>query len=230
MHIAICDDNRADAQRLVSMLAGSHTASLFPSGEALLMEIDDRMKYDLYLLDIYMDGMDGITLARKIRALDRDALLCFITTSEDFYRESYDLYAFQYLIKPVEQKDFTELLFRASERLTRDRERCVNLSWRGKTKAIPCGHILFLASRGHTLYIQCKDGHIEQCNGRLDELSGQLDNAVFARCHQSYIVNLYNVEALNGDDFLCGEYRVPISRRYAGVKDRYRALLFEEMR
>ena len=230
MHIAICDDNRADAQRLVTMLAGTHTASLFPSAEALLLELDAGTRFDLYLLDIFMGGMDGVELAGNIRALDKDALLCFTTTSTDFYPESYKLYAFQYLVKPVAHEDFMELLRRASDQLARDRERRVTLRWRGKTQAVPYGRILFAASRGHALYVQCKDGQIEQCGGRLEELANQLDGNVFVRCHQSYIVNLYNVDALDGDDFLCGDCRVPISRRYAGVKDLYRALLFEEMR
>lgn len=229
MHIAICDDNRADAQRLMTLLAGAHTAACFPSAEALLLELDAGKRFDLYLLDIFMAGMDGLELGRQLRALDEDALLCFVTTSADFYPESYRLYAFQYLVKPVAEADFAELLRRASARLERDRARRVTLVWRGRTQAVPYGRILFVTSRGHAVYVQCRDGRIEQGSGRLEELAEQLDGDVFVRCHQSYIVNLYNVDALDGDDFVCGGQRVPISRRYAGVKDRYRALLFEEM-
>lgn len=230
MHIAICDDNQTDAQHLFSMLAGSHTAMLFSSAEALLLEAEDRgTRFDLYLMDIFMDGMDGIELARHIRALDDSALLCFITTSQDFYREAYDLYAFQYLVKPVEPDSFQELLRRASEQLLRDRKRSVKLTYRGRSMAIPYGRILFITSRGHTLYIQCKGGQEEHCTGRLEDLAAQLDGSIFVRCHQSYLVNLYNVDALDGDDFLCEGYRVPISRRYFGIREQYRALLFEEM-
>lgn len=230
LHIAICDDKRADAQRLLSLLGGSHTAAVFPSAEALLIELEAGARFDLYLLDIFMSGMNGVELARSLRALDGDALLCFTTSSTDFYPEAYKLYAFQYLVKPVSEEAFAELLRRASEQLARDRERRVTISWRGRTQAVPYGRILFAASRGHTLYLQCKDGRIEQCGGRLEELADQFDGRVFVRCHQSYIVNLYNVDAIEGDDFLCGGHRVPISRRYIGVKDLYRALLFEEMR
>lgn len=229
MRIAICDDNRGDAQRLAALLAGSHPADLFPSAQALLLELDGGTRYDLYLLDIFMEGMDGLALARDIREMDEEALLCFVTSSEDFYSEAYKLYGFQYLVKPVGEAEFAELLRRASARLARDRERCVTLIWRGKVQAVPYGRILFVASRGHELFIQCRGGQAEQCGGRLEELAEQLDGDVFARCHQSYIVNLYNVDALDGDDFLCEGFRVPVSRRYAGVKEQYRGLLFEEM-
>lgn len=230
MRIAICDDNRADMQRLTAMLDGSHTAARFPSAEALLIEMEDAgAHFDLYLLDIFMTGMDGVELARRIRALDSDALICFVSTSQDFYREAYDLYAFQYLLKPVGQQAFQELLRRAAERLARDRERTVKLVWNRKYLSLPYSCILFITSRGHNLFIQCKDGTVEQHTGRLEELSEQLDSDVFVRCHQSYIINLYNVDAMGRDEFISGGQRVPISRRYMGVKEQYRALLFEEM-
>lgn len=230
MKIAICDDSQADAQRLIAMLDGSHTAQWFPSAEALLIEMEEAGGYfDLYLLDIFMTGMNGVELARYIRELDSEALLCFISTSEDFYREAYDCYAFQYLLKPVERGAFQELLCRASERMVRDRERTIKLVWNRKHLTLPYSRILFVTSRGHTLFIQCRDGVVEQHTGRLEDLSQQMDGNVFVRCHQSYIVNLYNVDAMNGDEFISGGQRIPISRRYARVKEQYRTLMFEDM-
>lgn len=231
MLVAICDDDQADARRLLSMVAGAHNAALFPSAETLLLELEEvGRRFDLYLVDIFLTGMDGLELARRIRALDDNAVICFVSTSDDFYREAFDLYAFQYLIKPVSHEDFQELLDRVSQRLSQDRERTLTLTRRGKSITIPYGRILYITSRGHTIYIQCKDGCTEQCTGRVNDFAAQLSDDVFVRCHQSYIVNLYNVEALEGDDFLCQGQRVPISRRYADVKAKYRALLFEEMR
>jgi len=230
MRIAICDDNQSDARRLAAMLDGSHITAQFLSAEALLIEMEEvGVHFDLYLLDIFMTGMDGVELARHIRALDSDALICFVSTSQDFYREAYDLYAFQYLLKPVGRQAFQELLRRAAERLARDRERTVKLVWNRKYLSLPYSRILFITSRGHTLFIQCKDGTVAQHTGRLEELSEQLDSDVFVRCHQSYIVNLYNVDAMDGDEFISGGQRVPISRRYIRVKEQYRMLLFEEM-
>ncbi|MDO4276431.1 MAG: LytTR family DNA-binding domain-containing protein [Eubacteriales bacterium] len=231
MHVAICDDNQTDTRLLVSMIAGSHDAAVFSSAETLLLELEEAGKrFDFYLLDIFMEKMDGLELAKRIRLLDNNALICFVSTSDDFYREAFDLYAFQYLVKPVDQGDFQRLLNRASERLAHDREHSVTLTWRGKSKSVPYGRILFIFSSGHTLYIQCKDGQSEHCTGKLDHLAAQLNSSVFVRCHQSYMVNLYNVDALEGDDFVCQGLRVPISRRYSHIKTKYRTLLFEEMR
>ena len=54
--------------------------------------------------------MDGIGLAKKLRMGQEEAVICFVSTSDDFYREAYDLYAVQYLIKPIKEESVKELL------------------------------------------------------------------------------------------------------------------------
>lgn len=230
MKIAICDDNALDAQHLVSMIGGTHQHRIFPSAEQLLFEIEEQnAHFDLYLLDIFMGEMDGIGLGGQIRELDGNALICFITSSRDFYAEAFSLYAFQYLLKPVMPDEFQKLLQKASEQFAHDCEQSVRLNYRGRYISIPYSRILYICSMGHALYIHCKDDIIERHSGRLDEFARLLDSSVFARCHQSYIINLYNVSSLESDFFLCGTEQVPISRRYAAIKERYRLLLFQDM-
>ena len=104
MKIAICDDGMEDALLLKSCLRG-HEADVYSDADGLLafMEENRNWKYDLYLLDIYMDkSVDGIELAKRIYALHDDAVICFVSTSDAFYREAYDLYAVQYLIIQAE--------------------------------------------------------------------------------------------------------------------------------
>ena len=71
MKIAICDDCRQDALYLQDLLNGMHDTKIYPDAEQLLADVkDDRVHYDLYLLDIYLEVMDGIELARELRHLD----------------------------------------------------------------------------------------------------------------------------------------------------------------
>ncbi len=102
MRIAVCDDCREDALLLKEYLAG-HEISVYADAESLLTDVEENNKqFDLYLLDIFMEeSMNGIELAKRLRRGQEEALLCFVSTSDDFYREAYDLYAVQYLIKPV---------------------------------------------------------------------------------------------------------------------------------
>ena len=101
VRIAVCDDSRRDACAIRDLLEGQEV-KLFDNAESLLAEVrQGGMHYDLYLLDIFMkNSLNGLELAQALRAVDETAVLCFVSTSDDFYREAYDLYAVQYLIKP----------------------------------------------------------------------------------------------------------------------------------
>ena len=64
----------------------------------LLWDFESGIHFDLFFLDIFMEGIIGIETAKRIRIINPNALLIFVSSSNDFYRESYDLYAFNYLI------------------------------------------------------------------------------------------------------------------------------------
>lgn len=233
MKIAICDDCRQDALRLQALLNGNHDTVVYSGAEQLLVEIEDKKRcYDLYLLDIYMDkdAMSGIELARKLREQEEDAAICFISSSDDFYREAYDLYAVQYLLKPVKKEELERLIQRISHRMDKDKEQSLRFRWRGRMGTIPYGKIMFISSREHTVFIHCRDGHVQECTGKLNEIAQQVCGDVFFRCHQSFIVNMYHVNSLDGNELLVSGYSVPVSRRYlADVKRRYQEILFEEL-
>lgn len=230
MTIAICDDNRTDAQYLVSLIKGMHSTRIFSSAEELLFELEEEnVTFDLYLLDIFMEKMNGISLGERIRELSEKALICYISTSPDYYAEAFSIYAFQYLVKPVSREALYKLLERAAQQFSHDTEQSLQVNARHKYISIPYRNILYLSSMGHTILIHCKNGSVQSYTGRLDDLLLRLDPTVFARCHQSYIVNLYNISALEGDFFICGTQQIPISRRYAEIKKSYRELLFSDL-
>ncbi len=105
IRIAICEDKDEDREALRNMLC--HTKILcdfteYTSAESLLFDIETNHKqFDLFLLDIYLPGQNGVEAARCIRAANPDAVIIFLSTSEEFYREAFDLFAFHYLIKTV---------------------------------------------------------------------------------------------------------------------------------
>lgn len=231
MRIAVCDDSHEDALHIKNLLRGQEVF-LYTSSESLLKDIENNSAaYDLYLLDIYMqEPLNGIELARKLRSQNEEAALCFISTSDAFYREAYDLYAVQYLLKPVQEKDLKKLLDKVSGNLMRDKEQSLCFKWRGKTCAVPYRKILYISSREHTLSVYCKDGTVREFKGRLAETAMQVRSDMFCRCHQSFLVNLYQVDSLSGNELVIAGQRIPVSRRYYGeVKHRYQEILFEEV-
>lgn len=231
MQIAVCDDCMEDVLSLKKFLEG-HEVSVYSDADSLLADIDNkRIQYDLYLLDIYMEeSMNGLELARRLRKVQEEALICFISTSDDFYREAYDLYAVQYLIKPVKEESLKNLLRKVQKILDHEGEKKLIYSWWGKNGLIPYGKIRYISSRGHTLYIYCTDGKIQESTGKLNDLEHQVCDDILIRCHQSFIVNMYHVEGLSGTNLIVAGEQIPVSRRYYDkVKKRYREILFEEV-
>ncbi len=232
MRIAVCDDCMEDALLLKKYLAG-HEVSVYSDAESLLSDVEVQNKqFDLYLLDIFMEeSMNGIELAERLQRGEEEALLCFVSTSDDFYREAYDLYAIQYLIKPVREESIKKLLKKVQANLERrsdNKEKALVYLWWGKSGVIPYGKIRYIGIRGHTLVICCTDGRIQESTGKLNDLEQQICGDTFLRCHQSFIVNIYHVEDMNGYDLMVAGEWIPVSRRYyAVVRKRYQQILFE---
>jgi len=220
-----------DALSLKMILKG-HEVSVYSNADSLLADIENKkIQYDLYLLDIFMEeSMSGIKLAGRLRKVQEEAVICFVSASDDFYREAYDLYAVQYLIKPVQEESLKKLLRKVQKIAARDSEKKLIYSWRGKNGVIPYEKIRYISSRGHTLFVYCTDGKIQESTGKLNDLEHQVCGNTLMRCHQSFIVNMYHVEELSGTGLLVAGERIPVSRRYfAEVKKRYQEMLFEEV-
>lgn len=232
MKIAVCDDNRRDACAICDLLDGQEV-KLYDNAQSLLADVRHGVRYDLYLLDIFIDdSMNGLELARELRGIDGEAVLCFVSTSSDFYREAYDLYALQYLIKPVSAEDLQRLLDKVEKNFLQREEKTLQYSWRRAQGAIPYGKILYISSMKHVLSIYCTDGSVQESTGKLNDLEQQICGDTFFRCHQSFIVNMHHVRDFSGTELtlVAGGQKIPVSRRYrAEVKKRYQELLFAEM-
>ena len=112
MRIALIDDTPEELEILSDIINKElpyAKVSTFPSGETFLKAWANN-SYDLILLDIYMEGMLGVDVARKVRETDEDVRLIFCTTSNEFASESYEVGANYYLQKPVSSTSFHRML------------------------------------------------------------------------------------------------------------------------
>ena len=230
MQMAICDDCCGDAKHLKDLLEG-YEVTVYSDAASLLLDVEVKKTfYQIYFLDIYIENsMNGIELAKRIQMTDKEAVICFVSTSNAFYREAYDLYAIQYLLKPVQKEQLDLLCEKVSGRL-KNKEQSLSFKSRGQTGTIPYSKILFISSREHMVYIYCTDQTVQECKGKLNELAIKMCGNVFLRCHQSYLVNMYHVDRLRGNEMMVSGHCIPISRRYyAQVRQRYQEILFEEV-
>lgn len=124
MRIAICDDEpeiRNDIERKIRLLYPEIEILLYENGQALL---DTEAPFDIAFLDIRMEGMNGMDVARALRAAGSDAVIIFVTALEEYVYEAFDVGAFHYLVKPLDRGKFYEVLSKAvTERQNRVTER-----------------------------------------------------------------------------------------------------------
>lgn len=190
LNIAVCEDNPADAERLLSHIQSSglaHRCDAFSSGEALLAAFAPG-KYDIIFLDIYMAGLRGVDAAGKIRETDRAVMLVFTTTSTEHTLEGYRLKAAAYLEKPVKAQDVREALTLCLAK--RNTAAYIPLLIEGANRKIPLESILFFEQQNHAATVHTHAGILRTSQlVKLAHIEPLLPDTFF-RCHHSYIVNL----------------------------------------
>lgn len=192
-HIAICDDRAEDAQHvreLTEAWARSRGATLqtelFSSAESFLFRYEEDHSFDLLLLDVEMGGMDGVTMARRVRRGNEAVQIVFITGYSDYIAEGYDVAALHYLMKPVNREKLFAVLDRAEEKL-RKNEKLLTLSVGGETVRVPIYQIRYADVYGN--YVTLHGQSDLTVKMTLGELEKQLDER-FYRAGRSLLVNL----------------------------------------
>ena len=120
LSIAVCDDEALQcctlSKKIQVILEQMHipcTVRQFYSGNALLEEAG---YFDILFLDILMQGLDGMETARIFRQSSSDQILIFISSSREYVWNAYDVEAFHYLLKPVDDQKLELILQRAVQK------------------------------------------------------------------------------------------------------------------
>ena len=204
MDIAVVDDEKAIREHICGLVEERQPESrieAYSTGEELLAS---GKRFDIVFLDIQMEGMNGIEAARSLREKQGDTVLVFVTGIRDYVFDAFDLYAFQYLLKPIDERKFAEVLEKAAREAAKKKERRV-LFIKSRNLTLDQSEILYIESRAKKVEIHTVRQTIE-IYAAMDELEGQLGDE-FYRCHRAYIVNMdciteYDSESItlaNGD-------------------------------
>lgn len=187
---------------------------------------------DLLLMDIYFGEANGMELVKKIRMKNRKLPIVFVTASPDYVLESYDVYAYYYLMKPLSYTKVENLISRfLREKFGYKGEKCfIRKDSRGVIKyRIPYNDITYVESFNTQIDMHVKDGDETRLYGSLTKLENELPKSYFYRCHQSYIVNYRYVKKLEASEFIMNDgKRIPIRKKgIKNAKDRYNQYLLE---
>ena len=214
--VAICDDDEMDASYVKACLcrwASSRktdvVVDVFPSAESFLFKNDGSGGYDILLLDIEMGLMDGVELARRVRANDKAVQIVFITGYSDYIAEGYDVEALHYLMKPVNEAKLFEVLDKAASKV-QGNARVLTLELGGEIVRVPVYEVQYLEVYGNYVTIHAKQDIVVKKT--LAEFEKELGEG-FHRIGRSYIVNLKMVRRVTKTQVLLANGRaLPIPR------------------
>lgn len=225
--IAVCDDEKNIRAYLVSLIKKQDIECSIMEYASADEYLPDGREYDLLFLDIEMGGsdalMNGMELARNIRAMDtgRQPVIVFVTGYEKYVYDAFDVGAFQYLVKPVDEQKFAEVFSRAVRQIlsrqivseAEKRRKKLVIPYAGGSKAIPFHDIYYMESRNHNIVLYLKSGKLKYY-GKIGDLERELAGQ-FYRIHRGYLINLFHVESYdrtevrmaNGDKLLLSRYK-----------------------
>lgn len=236
MKIALVDDEMIQLQRLKELISEELTASFrhldhridaFRSGQVFLDHWVPG-NYDVIILDIFMGGITGVEVARKIREEDQDVRLVFCSRSNEFAAESYQVNAQYYLVKPATRGSISGMFSRLN----------LDLMDRKRTITLPDGHAVILRDILYTeyynhvvsIYLKGSDAYrLRTTQAQLEELLNP--NDYFCSINRGNIINFYEVDKLDGDSFVMTDGTIlPISRRKVkDVLSAYTKFRFQKM-
>jgi len=236
VQIGICDDRPEDIRTLSEALYAyddSFQISDYKDGESLLEDcLHHKILFDILFIDIYMPGLNGIETAGKIRTSIKDVKIIFVSSSNEHYPEAYDVFAFNYIIKPLNSEKLNRVLEQAVMSITKDKERGqqIQFSYKATNYRIFCKDILYIESRDKILLFHITDKPTVKCYAKLDEILKQLPEETFIRCHQSFVVNIFHITDMVENNFFIGASVINVSKKYHKVsKDKYFDYIFKHM-
>ena len=186
------------------------SVDVFQDGNQIVF--DYQPVYDIILMDIEMPKMDGISAAEKIRELDKDVIIIFITNMAQYALKGYQVRARSYILKPVNYYSLALELQEAIAMISRKVDDTILLKDDDVLKKISVNDIYYLESQQHYIIVHTKTGNI-RIRESMKNMERRLEKSYFQRCNVSYLVNLAHVSSIDRDIVVVGGERIPMSRQ-----------------
>lgn len=241
--IAVCDDCLQDLREVCRLIesenggARQYCPDAFSEAEKLLKSLEDGVRYDIYILDMVMAQMNGISLAEAIKQYEETPCIIFLTYSKEYALQAYGVNAIRYLLKPVKEEALREAIHYAEKLRSLNREESdfwVKTS-EGMTK-VQIKDILYVECAMRRMIIHARDGReissIFLRQSFEEEAAELLRRQDFMQTHKSYIVNMSYMDSIVTDRvILAKELEIPISKkRQTEVKRRFLQFLADRNR
>jgi two-component system LytT family response regulator len=202
--VLIADDNETMSEILKEVIDGHksfETVAVGADGESALA-LFEKHKPEVVFMDIEMPGMSGVDCARQILEKSPDTYIVFSTAHDEYMGEAFEMYAFDYILKPFSLDRVRNTLNRLAEMLDREKpsESSIKLDKlmiknRDGMSFVDIDEIMLVFREGsRTKIVTKRNAYFTGMN--LNELEAKLEGDAFMRTHKSYIVNLKHIEQI----------------------------------
>lgn len=216
MKIGVCDDERIFLEIMHRELEAYYRSldveiRTFSSGQELLEDLKKApFSYACIFLDVEMPEMSGFETAEAMQTMGCRTPVILLTSHREYAPDGYEVGAFRFLSKPVEQKKLYEALG-ALEKTRREGKRII-VSQDGREFFLSLEEILYFKSENVYLDIETEKGHF-LVRKKLKEQLEELPKPSFCQVHRSYIVNLAKVHGYDGKQIILTDgSRIPVGR------------------
>lgn len=214
MRIAVCDDERQYCEQMRLTIEKMYQSldvivDTYQTGRELLHQFATR-KYDVIFLDIEMPGIDGISLARKLREIDEELRLVFLTSHVEYALKGYEVQALRYLTKPVQEDKLIEVLSYVMEQIRNQKK--IWIKTEAGEERVSVSAILYLEAQNQNILI-CTAEHSYVVRYNLRDYERELRESGFFRIHRGYLVSLGKITAVRKNEVILeGGISLPLSR------------------
>ena len=211
IRVVIADDDegmRLIECRLLAKMNGFDLVGEAADGEDLLREVEEKHP-QIVFLDVEMPKKTGVECARIIQDMDPGIVLIFATAHDQYMGDAFEVYAFDYLVKPFRMERMEQTLLRARDRILGVRPEPVPvpsvpkgsggrimIRHRNGLAFLDMDEILLVQREDRATVIYAEGDRRFVTGETLAETEAKLDPAVFFRCHKSYIINLNKIRSI----------------------------------
>lgn len=235
MKFTICDDTNSDLaaiEGIINKYAMKNNISIdiekHNHPDLLLKQVSFKPEeYQVFFLDIVMQK-NGIDIARSIRKHCKEAIIVFATSSKEYAIDAFGVRAFDYLLKPLNEKQAFECIDRVFQEVSSSAKYVFKFKTNDKSiMMVNIKEISYIESINRRIILHMKDGSeivsTSLHNKFLESIPFDYESCNFINCHASYVVNMNDIKSINDKSFITkGDDVIPISKSlFASVKRIY---------